>query len=176
MKATVDGVETSVNGTWSWQDGNLIPTVGNDGYTAVFTPADSADFNSVTATVSVTITKAVPVIIEVPKASEITYGQPLSDSILSGGRADIEGRFQWQDENKRPTYLYDSGRTEFIIVFYPTDLVNYETTTCKTVVKINQAENAPLMPANSMVADHNVTTVGEVTLPECWIWSSEDAG
>ena len=176
VKATVDGLEKTVKGTWSWQDGDFIPTVRNDGYTAVFTPADSENFNSVTATVSVTITKAVPVIIEVPKASEITYGQPLSDSILSGGRADIEGRFQWQDENKRPTYLYDSERTEFIIVFYPTDLVNYETTTCKTVVKINQAENAPLMPANSMVADHNVTTVGEVTLPECWIWSSEDAG
>lgn len=176
VNATVDGLEKTVKGTWSWQDGNFIPTVRNDGYTAVFTPADSENFNSVTATVSVTITKAVPVIIEVPKASEITYGQPLSDSILSGGRADIEGRFQWQDENKRPTYLYDSERTEFIIVFYPTDLVNYETTTCKTVVKINQAENAPLMPANSMVADHNVTTVGEVTLPECWIWSSEDAG
>lgn len=176
VKATVDGVETTVNGTWSWQDGNFTPTVRNDGYKAVFTPADSADFSSVTATVSVTITKAVPVIIEVPKASEITYGQPLSDSILSGGRADIDGRFQWKNENKRPTYLYDSERTEFIIVFYPTDLINYETATCKTVVKVNQAENAPLMPANSMVADHNATTVGEVTLPECWIWSSEDAG
>lgn len=176
VKATVDGVETTVNGTWSWQDGDFTPTVRNDGYTAVFTPADSANFNSVTATVSVTITKAVPVIIEVPKASEITYGQPLSDSILSGGRADIEGRFQWKNENKRPTYLYDSERTEFIIVFYPTDLINYETATCKTVVKVNQAENAPLMPANSMVADHNATTVGEVTLPECWIWSTEDAG
>lgn len=176
VKAAVDGVEKTVEGIWSWQDGDLTPTVRNDGYTAVFTPADSANFNSVTATVSVTITKAVPVIIEVPKASEITYGQPLSDSILSGGRADIEGRFQWQDENKRPTYLYDSERTEFIIVFYPTDLINYETATCKTVVKVNQAENAPLMPANSMIADHNATTVGEVTLPECWIWSSEDAG
>lgn len=176
VKATVDGLEKTVEGTWSWQDGNLTPTVRNDGYTAVFTPLDSANFNSVTATVSVTITKAVPVIIEVPKASEITYGQPLSDSILSGGRADIDGRFQWKNENKRPTYLYDSERTEFIIVFYPTDLINYETATCKTVVKVNQAENAPLMPANSMVADHNATTVGEVTLPECWIWSSEDAG
>lgn len=176
VKATVDGLEKTVEGTWSWQDGNFTPTVRNDGYTAVFTPADSANFNSVTATVSVTITKAVPVIIEVPKASEITYGQPLSDSILSEGRADIKGRFQWKNENKRPTYLYDSERTEFIIVFYPTDLINYETATCKTVVKVNQAENAPLMPANSMVADHNATTVGEVTLPECWIWSSEDAG
>lgn len=176
VKATVDGVEKTVEGTWSWQDGDLTPTVRNDGYTAVFTPADSENFNSVTATVSVTVTKAVPVIIEVPKASEITYGQPLSDSILSGGRADIEGRFQWQNENKRPTYLYDSERTEFIIVFYPTDLINYGTATCKTVVKVNQAENAPLMPANSMTADHNATTVGEVTLPECWIWSSEDAG
>ena len=77
MKATADGLEKTVKGTWSWQDGDFIPTVRNDGYTAVFTPADSENFNSVTATVSVTITKAVPVIIEVPKASEITYGQPV---------------------------------------------------------------------------------------------------
>ena len=67
VKATVDGLEKTVEGTWSWQDGNFTPTVRNDGYTAVFTPADSADFNSVTATVSVTITKAVPVIMEVAK-------------------------------------------------------------------------------------------------------------
>lgn len=181
VKAIVDGVERTVNGTWSWQDGNLIPTVGNDGYTAVFTPADSADFNSVTATVPVTITKAVPVITEVPKASEITYGQLVRESKLSGGRAEVEGAevkgtFQWDEYFGTPTHLHDSESTEFTIIFNPDDSVNYENAACKTKIKINQAENAPYMPENSMTADHNATTVREIPLPECWIWSSEDAG
>ena len=180
VKATVDGVETTVNGTWSWQDGGLIPTVGNDGYTAVFTPADSADFNSVTATVPVTIAKAVPVITEVPKASEITYGQLVRESKLSGGRAEVagaevKGRFQWDEYFGMPTHLHDSESTEFTIIFNPDDSVNYENAACKTKIKINQAENAPYMPENSMTADHNATTVREVSLPKGWFWRSEDA-
>lgn len=180
VKATVDGVETTVNGTWSWQDGNFTPTVRNDGYTAVFTPADSANFNSVTATVSVTITKAVPVITEVPKASEITYGQLVRESKLSGGRAqvagtDVEGTFQWDEYFGTPTHLHDSESTEFTIIFNPDDSVNYENAACKTKIKINQAENAPYMPENSMTADHNATTVREIPLPKGWFWRSEDA-
>lgn len=180
VKAIVDGVERTVDGTWSWQDGGLIPTVGNDGYTAVFTPADSADFNSVTATVPVTITKAVPVITEVPKASEITYGQLVRESKLSGGRAqvagtDVEGTFQWDEYFGTPTHLHDSESTEFTIIFNPDDSVNYENAACKTKIKINQAENAPYMPENSMTADHNATTVREIPLPKGWFWRSEDA-
>lgn len=180
VKAIVDGVERTVDGTWSWQDGGLIPTVGNDGYTAVFTPADSADFNSVTATVPVTITKAVPVITEVPKASEIIYGQLVRESKLSGGRAqvagtDVEGTFQWDEYFGTPTHLHDSESTEFTIIFNPDDSVNYENAACKTKIKINQAENAPYMPENSMTADHNATTVREIPLPKGWFWRSEDA-
>lgn len=180
VKAIVGGVERTVDGTWSWQDGGLIPTVGNDGYTAVFTPADSADFNSVTATVPVTITKAVPVITEVPKASEITYGQLVRESKLSGGRAqvagtDVEGTFQWAEYFGTPTHLHDSESTEFTIIFNPDDSVNYENAACKTKIKINQAENAPYMPENSMTANHNATTVREIPLPKGWFWRSEDA-
>lgn len=180
VKAIVDGVEKTVEGTWSWQDGGLIPTVGNDGYTAVFTPADSADFNSVTATVPVTVTKAVPVITEVPNASEITYGQLVRESKLSGGRAEVEGAevkgtFQWDEYFGTPTHLYDSESTEFTIIFNPDDSVNYENAACKTKIKINQAENAPYMPENSMTADHNATTVREIPLPKGWFWRSEDA-
>lgn len=180
VKAIVGGVERTVDGTWSWQDGGLIPTVGNDGYTAVFTPADSADFNSVTATVPVTVTKAVPVITEVPKASEITYGQLVRESKLSGGRAqvagtDVEGTFQWDEYFGTPTHLHDSESTEFTIIFNPDDSVNYENAACKTKIKINQAENAPYMPENSMTADHNATTVREIPLPKGWFWRSEDA-
>lgn len=97
VKAAVDGQEIVVDGTWSWQDADITPTVINSGYTAVFTPTDSTSYDSITSVVPIIITKAVPVIKTVPKTSDITYGQKLSESILSNGLADIDGNFAWDD-------------------------------------------------------------------------------
>lgn len=174
VKAAVDGQEIAVEGTWSWQDADITPTVINSGYTAVFTPTDSTSYDSITSVVPVTITKAVPVIKTVPKTSDITYGQKLSESILSNGLADIGGNFAWEDGYKLPTVVSDSERTEYIIVFHPADLENYENAYCKAAVKVNKAEDAPCMPQDSIITEHNVTTVGEVPLPEDWKWNSDD--
>lgn len=174
VKAEVDGQEIAVEGTWSWQDANITPTVINSGYTAVFTPTDSTSYDSITSVVPVTITKAVPVIKTVPKTSDITYGQKLSESILSNGLADIDGNFAWKDGYKQPTVVSDSERTEYIIVFHPADSENYENAYCKAAVKVNKAEDAPCMPQDSIITEHNVTTVGEVPLPEDWKWNSDD--
>ncbi len=174
VKAAVDGQEIAVEGTWSWQDGDITPTVINSGYTAVFTPTDSTSYDSITSVVPVTITKAVPVIKTVPKTSDITYGQKLSESILSNGLADIGGNFAWEDGYKLPTVVSDSERTEYIIVFHPADSENYENAYCKAAVKVNKAGDAPCMPQDSIITEHNVTTVGEVPLPEDWKWNSDD--
>lgn len=174
VKAEVDGQEIAVEGTWSWQDANITPTVINSGYTAVFTPTDSTSYDSITSVVPVTITKAVPVIKTVPKTSDITYGQKLSESILSNGLADIDGNFAWKDGYKQPTVVSDSERTEYIIVFHPADSENYENAYCKAAVKVNKAGDAPCMPQDSIITEHNVTTVGEVPLPEDWKWNSDD--
>ena len=174
VKAEVDGQEIAVDGTWSWQDADITPTVINSGYTAVFTPTDSTSYDSITSVVPVTITKAVPVIKTVPKTSDITYGQKLSESILSNGLADIDGNFAWKDGYKQPTVVSDSERTEYIIVFHPADSENYENAYCKAAVKVNKAGDAPCMPSDSIITEHNVTTVGEVPLPEDWKWNSDD--
>lgn len=174
VKAAVDGQEIVVDGTWSWQDADITPTVINSGYTAVFTPTDSTSYDSITSVVPVIITKAVPVIKTVPKTSDITYGQKLSESILSNGLADIDGNFAWDDGYKLPTVVSDSERTEYIIVFHPADSENYENAYCKAAVKVNKAEDAPCMPPDSIITEHNVTTVGEVPLPEDWKWNSDD--
>lgn len=174
VKAAVDGQEIAVEGTWSWQDADITPTVINSGYTAVFTPTDSTSYDSITSVVPVTITKAVPVIKTVPKTSDITYGQKLSESILSNGLADIDGNFAWDDGYKLPTVVSDSERTEYIIVFHPADSENYENAYCKATVKVNKAGDAPCMPSDSIITEHNVTTVGEVPLPEDWKWNSDD--
>lgn len=174
VKAAVDGQEIAVDGIWSWQDADITPTVINSGYTAVFTPTDSTSYDSITSVVPVTITKAVPVIKTVPKTSDITYGQKLSESILSNGLADIDGNFAWDDGYKLPTVVSDSERTEYIIVFHPADSENYENAYCKAAVKVNKAGDAPCMPSDSIITEHNVTTVGEVPLPEDWKWNSDD--
>lgn len=174
VKAEVDGQEIAVEGTWSWQDADITPTVINSGYTAVFTPTDSTSYDSITSVVPVTITKAVPVIKTVPKTSDITYGQKLSESILSNGLADIGGNFAWEDGYKLPTVVSDSERTEYIIVFHPADSENYENAYCKAAIKVNKAGDAPCMPPDSIITEHNVTTVGEVPLPEDWKWNSDD--
>ena len=174
VKAAVDGQEIAVEGTWSWQDADITPTVINSGYTAVFTPTDSTSYDSIMSVVPVTITKAVPVIKTVPKTSDITYGQKLSESILSNGLADIGGNFAWEDGYKLPTVVSDSERTEYIIVFHPADSENYENAYCKAAVKVNKAGDAPCMPQDSIITEHNVTTVGEVPLPEDWKWNSDD--
>ena len=174
VKAAVDGQEIAVEGTWSWQDADITPTVINSGYTAVFTPTDSTSYDSITSVVPVTITKAVPVIKTVPKTSDITYGQKLSESILSNGLADIGGNFAWEDGYKLPTVVSDSERTEYIIVFHPADSENYENAYCKAAVKVNKAGDAPCMPQDSIITEHNVTTVGEVPLPKDWKWNSDD--
>ena len=174
VKAAVDRQEIAVDGTWSWQDADITPTVINSGYTAVFTPTDSTSYDSITSVVPVTITKAVPVIKTVPKTSDITYGQKLSESILSNGLADIGGNFAWEDGYKLPTVVSDSERTEYIIVFHPADSENYENAYCKAAIKVNKAGDAPCMPSDSIITEHNVTTVGEVPLPEDWKWNSDD--
>ena len=54
---TVIGVDgNTLSGAWSWQS-KVVPTVDNKGYTAVFTPDESENYEQVTATVSVTVNK-----------------------------------------------------------------------------------------------------------------------
>ena len=67
-----------------------------------------------------------------PTASEITYGQQLSASILTGGTAcasdgkNISGHFAWMDESMTP--IASEEAQTFSAMFIPDDQVNYATT------------------------------------------------
>ena len=58
-----------------------------------------------------------PSITTVPKASDITHGQPLEASILSGGAASVSGSFAF----KTPDVIPDVGTKAHLIVFNPTN-------------------------------------------------------
>ena len=135
-KAVNPNTQEEVEGTWSWADDTVKPTVDNQGYQVVFTPNDTANYNRIEATVGVTVKKAVPTISEAPTASDLTYGQTLSESTLTGGAADTDGTFIWAKADTRPE-VKDSNVTEYEVVFTPTDTVNWENAAAQAKVKVS---------------------------------------
>lgn len=170
---TVGDNEVTVDGSWSWENPDIVPMVDNEGYVAVFTPTDNVNYKPTTAVVTLSLGKATPEITEKPTAAAITYGQTLAESQLSGGEGNVAGTFAWKDGSVRPT-VSDGDTTPYEVVFAPTDS-NWgkaETTVTLTVHKASCPSN---MPQAKMESAHSVKTVGEVELPQGWYWEEADA-
>ena len=143
----------SLAGTWSFTGTNIVPTVNNTGYQAVFTPNDTNNYNTVTRTITVKVTKATPVIAEKPTAGALTYGQKLSDSTLTGGKAayqtadgtEITGTFAWKNDTTKPAVV-DSQKTEYDVTFTPSDKDNYNAVDTKLTLSINKAAAPTMQP------------------------------
>ena len=148
---------------------------------AVFTPNDANNYNTVTRTITVKVTKATPVIAEKPTASVLTYGQTLSDSTLTGGKAtyktadgtEVAGTFVWKNGTTKPA-VGDSGKTEYDVTFTPSDTANYNAVDTKITITVNKAAQAPNMPQTAMAPAHSTKKVGNITLPDNWSWQEAD--
>ena len=180
--ASVTGADgNSLAGTWSFTGKNIIPTVNNKGYQAVFTPDDTNNYSTVTRTITVKVTKATPVIAQKPTAGALTYGQKLSDSTLTGGKAayqtadrtEITGTFAWKNGSSKPTAA-DSQKTEYDVTFTPSDKDNYNAVDTKLTLTVNKAAQAPNMPQAAMAPAHSTKKVGDITLPDGWSWQEDD--
>lgn len=107
--------------------------LGNDGWSTVEAPKEvgkyevyitsegTEDYYSKELIEQFEITKATPEIVSMPKASNITYGQYLSESFVQGGEITTQGAFSWETPNVMPT----AGKHEFKVRFTPLDLMNY---------------------------------------------------
>lgn len=129
-----------VDGTWSWKDGSIKPEAGTASYEATFTPSDTNNYETVTTNIEVTTLQYTPTISENPNASAITYGQSLSESIITGGRvlgaggAEITGKWTWTDGTVNPS----AGTREYEATFTPSDTKNYKNITLNISVVINK--------------------------------------
>ena len=130
---------------------------------------------------TIIITKATPVIAENPTASVIIYGQTLSDSTLTGGKAtyktvdgtEVTGTFAWKNGNIKPA-VADSGTTAYDVTFIPSDTHNYNVVDTKLTLTVNKAAKVPNMPGTTMAPAHSTNKVGDITLPEGWSWQEAD--
>jgi hypothetical protein len=123
------------------EDGDLtIIGVGETTITA--SVVDSATYQYATKSVSykLIVNKRSTSIKTVPTASEITYGQTLAYSTLSGGEVSggIEGTFSWVDSGVAPA-VSDSETTEYAVKFTPKKSDIYAESTCKVKVKVKKA-------------------------------------
>ena len=162
---------SSLAGTWSFTGTNIIPTVNNKGYQAVFTPDDANNYSTVTRTITVKVTKATLVIAEKPTAGALTYGQKLSDSTLTGGKAayqtadgtEITGTFAWKNDTTKPAVV-DSQKTEYDVTFTPSDKDNYNAVDTKLTLSINKAA-APTMQPIELTVINGLAKTYLVNLP-----------
>ncbi|MEH7500562.1 Ig-like domain-containing protein [Neobacillus drentensis] len=72
---------------------------------------------TIKAVANVTVNKATPSVTTWPTATDITYGQTLEDSKLSGGVASVDGTFAFI----APTTAPNAGTQSFDVIFIPTD-------------------------------------------------------
>ena len=188
---TVGGAGVTVAGTWSWSNAATVPTVDVKSYEVTFTPLDTANYKTFKANITVTVTKAKPYIETVPAAAQITYGDSLGASALSGGKAlygdgrgnaatvsggdaEVAGAFTWKNPDTKPT-VADSDSTEYEIIFEPMDSVNYETVTTKGKLAVKKAEKAPDMPDDVMKVAFDCGKVADVALGRNnWAWKDSD--
>ena len=115
-RASFEGGETSVDGTFVWADPTIVPELGTQDFDAVFVPDNPAFYNSLELQVSVTVDSVAPPRVTVnvyPTADDLRYGQTLEQSSLTGGMASAAGTFAWATPDITP----DAGYQEFEVVF-----------------------------------------------------------
>ena len=110
----------SLAGTWSFTGTNIIPTVNNKGYQAVFTPDDTNNYNTVTRTITVTVNKAA----KAPNMPEAAMAP--AHSTKKVGDITLPDGWSWQEADK-DTALADGVAVTANAIYTGTDKGNYET-------------------------------------------------
>jgi len=147
--STLSGGVASVAGTFAWTTPATRPDAGTASYSVTFTPTSTANNNTITTTVSVTVSKAATSITTAPAASALTYGQTLAASTLSGGVGSVAGTFAWTTPGTLPAV----GTQNYSVTFTPTDATNYNTATA--MVSVTTAKATPTIttgPAAATIA------------------------
>jgi hypothetical protein len=138
--ATYDG--SAVPGTFTYTPaaGTTLTVGANQTLSVAFTPTDTADYTTATASVSLTVNQATPAINWATPAP-ITYGTALSstqlDATASYGGSTVAGTYTYS--SVAGTVL-DAGTNQRIsVTFAPTDTTDYSSATGSVVLTVNQA-------------------------------------
>ena len=138
-----------VAGTFAFTTPSLTPSnIGTTNVSVTFTPTDTTNYYSVTSTVAVLVNGGVtPTLTSLPTPSDISYGQTLASSTLTGGAATnasggvaVSGTFAFTT----PSIAPNAGSTNVSVTFTPSD-INYAPVTTNVTVIV--AKTTPVLTA-----------------------------
>ncbi|MDD2363939.1 MAG: hypothetical protein PHZ16_03995, partial [Eubacteriales bacterium] len=111
------------------------------------------NYNPKSVSVNIDVNKAIPTLVDFPSSTGITYGQALTDSLLTGGSGD--GTFGWENPHTVPPVKNDG----YAVIFTPNDVDNYDYTgiTLRQTVTIIVDKATPIV---------TFPTTGEITYEE----------
>jgi len=101
----------------------------------VLSSSGATSVNITTASSGNVVSKATPTIATAPTASDITFGETLADSDLTGGSASTVGTFAFTTPSTAP----NAGTASRGVTFTPTDTGNYNNATTTVSVTTNKA-------------------------------------
>lgn len=93
-----------------------------------------------------TVLPAYPTIVTYPTASPISYGQKLSESLLSGGEASVSGSFAWVD----PAAELEAGKYHQNVLFTPDDQVSYKPVVIHVIVVVDPIDQTITWELNTL--------------------------
>jgi hypothetical protein len=139
LSATQLNATANVPGAFAYSPSSgSVLTLGSHTLSVTFTPTDTTDYTTATASVTLTVNQAVPVISWAAPAP-ISYGTALSATQLSA-TANVPGAFAYS-----PTVnsVLAVGSHAISVTFTPTDTTDYTTATASVTLTVNQA--APVL-------------------------------
>ena len=130
LAATAD-----VKGSFAYTPtGGAVPVAGNQILSVVFVPSDAANYLSVSASVSLVVRKANPIVTWATPTA-ITYGTVLGANQLTAA-SPVSGVFAY---SPAAGTTQPAGQQPLSAVFTPTDAANYTTATASVVLTVRQA-------------------------------------
>jgi len=156
-----------VAGSYAFTTPSTVPLAGTASQPVTFTPTDTTDYNSITLNVNVTVNPQVPVLQVAPTAQNITNGQALSASVLSGGSvtnaagAPVVGTFAFTTPSATPGV----GTANQSVTFTPTDNTDYTSITLNVSVTVvaPSAVTAVQFTAKPVISGTSLTISGTNT-------------
>jgi hypothetical protein len=138
---------------------NSAQLADSGNYTVMITNA----YGSVTSSVAAltVIEPLIPGIVTLPAASAITYGQTLSNSVLSGGAANVSGTFTFAMSGIAP----NAGTTNVQVLFMPEDSIHYGVVSTNIDVVVDKAIATVALSNLSQISDGAEKCVSVTTTP-----------
>jgi hypothetical protein len=109
-----------------------VLTAGSQTLTVTFTPTDTTDYSTATASVTLTVNQAAPLITWATPAA-ITYGTPLSMTQLDAS-ANVQGTFLYSPASGT---VLAAGPQTLTATFTPQDTNDYSTATATVTLTVN---------------------------------------